>query len=426
MTTGGAIRDAITLAAVFACLGMPQARAVAQARPDLIGQVHAPTGAAVTGARVSIYTAGVRQGVSPFCPSCYADCAKSAMTDRRGRFRIASLDPQLRFRLLIVAEGYEPTFVRKVDPLLGPVRVALPPRGANWKASSGVVRGRVLGPNGAPVVGATVEPFGRESKWGARFGDLPGVDPLAVTDARGAFALFSKEPGFTLDVQVKARGLATHVYRKVSVGPQIHTFQLSEGASVSGRLMNAGKPLASATVGLVQVDRNIETFVGTSEIGTDSQGRFLFSSITPNTEYYVYGEMASAGHPAASPVERIHVGGNKSDTDAGDLAVAPRHSLSGRIVLLDGKPIPPGIRVLLSRRDAWDSQLVMADTAGHFTAAALPDEMLELYLSVPGYRLAAPTPGLNPTGPQGRRGLVLDPAAAQITLSLEPGDQDKN
>ncbi|MDQ2800157.1 MAG: hypothetical protein M3Y13_10995, partial [Armatimonadota bacterium] len=269
-------------------------------------------------------------------------------------------------------------------------------------------------------------PFGRESKWGARFGDLPGVDPLAITDARGAFALFSKEAGFTLDVQVKARGLATRVYRKVSVGPQIHTFQLSEGASVSGHLMSAGKPLAGATVGMVQVDRNIETFVGTSEIGTDGQGRFLFSNITPNTDYYVYGEMASASHPAASPVERIHVGGNRSDTDAGDLTAAPRHSLTGRIVLLDGKPIPPGIRVLLSRRDAWDSQLVMADAMGRFRADDLPDEMLELYVSVPGYRLAAPTPGLNPTGPQGRRGLVLDPAAAQITLSLEPGDPYKN
>jgi len=415
MTARKAIRAAIALAAVCASLGMPQARAAAQPRPDLTGQVQAPTGAAIAGARVAIYTASVRKGVSPFCPSCYADCAKSALTDRKGRFRIASLDPQLRFRLLVVAEGYEPTFARKVDPLTGPVHLTLSPRSANWKASSGVVRGRVLGPNGAPVVGATIEPFGRESKWGARFGDLPGVDPLAVTDAHGAFALCSK-----------ARGLATRVYRKVSVGPQIHTFQLSEGASVAGRLTDAGKPVTGATVGLVQVDRNIETFVGTSEIGTDSQGRFLFSNITPNTDYYVYGEMANGVHPAASPIERIHVGRDASETIAGDLAAAPRHSLTGRIVLLDGKRVPPGIRVLLSRRDAWDSQLVMADPEGRFTAADLPDEMLELYVSVPGYRLAAPTPGLNPAGPQGRRGIALDPAAAQITLSLEPGDPYKN
>jgi hypothetical protein len=58
-----------------------------------------------------IYTAAVRVGISPYCPSCYADCAKSAKTDDAGAFVIRSLDPELIFQVLVVREGYKPGFL---------------------------------------------------------------------------------------------------------------------------------------------------------------------------------------------------------------------------------------------------------------------------------------------------------------------------
>ena len=65
-------------------------------RPDLVGRVlSAHTGEPLAGAHVYIYTAAVRKGTSPFCPSCYVDCGKSATTDAEGRFAIESLDPDL-------------------------------------------------------------------------------------------------------------------------------------------------------------------------------------------------------------------------------------------------------------------------------------------------------------------------------------------
>src|SRR5947208_7790262 len=74
------------------------------AKPDLRGTVTRADGAPLPGARVVLYTAAVKTGTSPMCPSCYADCAKHADSAADGAFRIESLDPQLRFRVLVVAE----------------------------------------------------------------------------------------------------------------------------------------------------------------------------------------------------------------------------------------------------------------------------------------------------------------------------------
>jgi len=81
-------------------VGLPAA-APQTARPNLTGSVHAKNGDALA-ATVFIATAGPKVGTSPFCPSCYADCQKSAKTDAAGKFEIQSLDPQLRFQVLAV------------------------------------------------------------------------------------------------------------------------------------------------------------------------------------------------------------------------------------------------------------------------------------------------------------------------------------
>jgi len=85
----------------------------ASGRPDLEGRVITKGGEPVAGAHVLIRTAAVRQGTSPLCPSCYADCKKSGQTDKQGRFRISSLDPELLFNVLVVADGFQPTFAKK-------------------------------------------------------------------------------------------------------------------------------------------------------------------------------------------------------------------------------------------------------------------------------------------------------------------------
>lgn len=130
--------------------------ATASERPDMEGRIIANGGGPVAGAHVMISTASVRQGTSPLCPSCYADCRKSAQTDKQGRFRIASLDPELLFNVLVVADGFQPTFTSKSDPTKGPIEVALVPFDVEKLDPRFILRGVVLGPDGQPLAGAKV------------------------------------------------------------------------------------------------------------------------------------------------------------------------------------------------------------------------------------------------------------------------------
>ena len=125
--------------------------------PTLSGKVSDRDGEPVAGATVMIWTAGVKHGYSTYCPGCYADCGKRAVTDAAGAFAIAHVDPELRFRLLVVREGYAPTFINKVDPFDGPTTVNLARRPSPDDPSR-VVRGRVVDPRGEPLAGAVVEP----------------------------------------------------------------------------------------------------------------------------------------------------------------------------------------------------------------------------------------------------------------------------
>jgi protocatechuate 3,4-dioxygenase beta subunit len=151
-------------------------------------------GRPLAGATVYVYTAGPRQGSSPFCPSCYADCGKRRVTDARGRFRIPAVDPGLVFRLLAVRDGYEPAFLAAADPRQGESVLKLRPTDRSPDPER-LITGRIVDPSGAPVVGATVEPVGYRTFDGGEFGTTPGLDPLAISDQRGEFRFRVPEAG---------------------------------------------------------------------------------------------------------------------------------------------------------------------------------------------------------------------------------------
>jgi hypothetical protein len=155
----------------------------AAARPDLEDRVIAKGGGPVAGAHVLISTASVRQGTSPLCPSCYADCRTSAQTDKQGRFRITALDPELIFNVLVVADGFQPTFANKTDPIKGPLEVALTPFDPEKLDPKRVLRGGVVGTDDQPLAGAKVWDQGFSTD--AFSGFAPDIfDPVAVTNLR--------------------------------------------------------------------------------------------------------------------------------------------------------------------------------------------------------------------------------------------------
>ena len=109
-----------------------------------------------------------------------------------------------------------------------------------------------------------------------------------MTDAKGEFRLGVPEPGLALYVQVSAKYLARRNFAKLPVG-QAHDLTVVAGVTVTGRLTKDGKPLPGAAVGLVQADRNTETFVGEYQAATDVKGVFRIPNVPPEDAFVLYG-----------------------------------------------------------------------------------------------------------------------------------------
>lgn len=407
--------------AVLSLLCAAAPAAAAEQQPDLTGKVSTADGKPLAGATAYVYTAGVKTGTSPFCPSCYADCGKTATSGADGSFRIPSLSPELRFNLLFVAEGYKPAFVNKVDPAVGPIEARLQPVSAAALDPSRVLKGRVLGPDGKPVVGASVEPFGCKTEARRWWGSMPGVDPLSITNARGEFLITSREPFLGLDVKVFARGLGPRVFNLLSPGAAGHELKLGTGATVTGRLTKDGKPLAGVNVGMVQKDRGTENFTGHLTIGTDADGRFMFSNVAPPGEWVVYGKMEDLAAQGSVAAEVVEVGPDDTTSDAGEFTVGPAHTVSGRVVLSDGKPVPPRTRLILSRDRAWDSQSVILDEQGRFTLRGVPPELVSISVRVHGYRISPKNRSVNLPNLSGFLEGLVDGDIPNLQILLEPG-----
>ena len=357
---------------------------------NLAGKVVDTAQKPIPQATVFIYTAKPRIGLGILCPSCYVDCGKKATTDAEGKFLISNLDPELLFRVLVVAEGFRPQFAKDVDPLQGSVDMTLESMPADLSGRA-VLRGRVLDAGGKPVVGAIVSPAGCERadrRWG---GQMPGVDPASVTNLRGEFLITGNQGDLGYDLEVEARGFTKRLVGLLPTGEKRHEIQLTVGATVQGRILNDGKPMPGIAVGLVQGNRGVGQFVGASRIAANSSGKYIFVNVHPHDDYFVYTTMSDAARLGGILLpQRISVGADGTTKDVGDLSLTPAvHRISGRAVITDGNAIPRGIRLLLSREEAWDSENALVAADGSFSFAGVPEEAVTLSARIPGYRLAS-------------------------------------
>ncbi|HSZ58045.1 MAG TPA: hypothetical protein VK797_20445 [Tepidisphaeraceae bacterium] len=390
------------------------------ARPDLNGHITTNDARPISGATAYVDTAGVKSGTSPFCPSCYPDCGKLAVSNAAGDFTIPSLNPELKFRLVFVADGYKPASLTNVDPAAGiPIAISLDRIPAQSDPTQ-TLRGRVVGPDGKPVPRAIVTPEGCQTADKRWWGSMPGVDPMAVTNDRGEFILTSDHPAIAFDVKVEARALATQRFALLPLGQPSHDLQLHEGATVIGRLMLDGKPLAGVNVGLVQADRGVEVFTGPRKLATDADGRFTFVNIAPHGQWIVYGAMEDLLTRGSIKAQTLRVGEDGTTTDAGDLSTGPAHTLRGRVLLSDGHAIPMGTRLILDRETAWDSQTVILDKAGQFTFTGLPPESISLALMMRGYRFSMANHSLDRLNLTCLIG-AIDGDIDDLTILMEPG-----
>jgi hypothetical protein len=362
----------------------------AAAANEVSGHVRNLQGEPVSGATVFISTAGPRDGVAIFCPSCYLDCGKKATTDAEGRFTIADVDPSLVFHLVATADGYRAGATKKrVDPANDQAYIELETLPADLPPER-VLRGRVVDADGKPVVGAEVRPFGARTGNRRWWGGVEIADAVAITNREGRFIITSREPADAFDLELRSPRHAAKNAALVPTGAKEAELQVETGVIVRGRVLSDGKPVPGASVGLAQCDRSSETFLGEMKIGTDVDGKFQFTFVPPNDDFYIYTTMTSMKGGGAMPLKRLTVGKSNSLIDLGDVSAAPAYPLAGRIVLTDSRPLPGKIQTLLSREGAWDSQQLMVEGDGRFRFENVPgDEPVTIHARVPGYQLAS-------------------------------------
>jgi hypothetical protein len=308
-----------------------------------------------------------------------------------------------------------------VDPKAEPVTFTLKPNDLATRDPALVLRGRVLDEDGDPIPHAVVEPYGFMKGKSGQYGGLTGFDPLALTDEKGEFRLGVPEKGLAVHVRVSAPKKARRNFKGLAAGPTGHALTLPDGASVTGRLVKGGKPLAGVAVGLAQASRNVETFVGAFQAATDGDGVFLIPNVPADDRFALYGLMDSLKAHGAVAVRPVKTGRSREVVDVGDVAVGPGHELTGRVVLSDGKPVPAGTRVLLAREEAWDTQQAVAGEDGTFAFAGLPAERYTLSASVKGYRPSAENAGRDLLNPRQLSGVVRENVHG-LRLLYEPGE----
>jgi hypothetical protein len=371
-------------------------------RATLTGKVTDSSGKPIEDATVMIYHAGVKKGFSTFCPSCYSDCGNRAATDAAGSFTIPKLDPDLRFELLVVRDGYAPTFVRKVDPSEGPAETAVLAPLAPVDDPNRVALGRVVNANGRPLRDAIVFSKGvntiMQGEPASMYGNVKGLEPVAVTNPNGEFELAYTKKASGILVKVEARGMAPKVIA-IPTGGQRQTITVSDGAVIRGRLVDHGKPVAGTEIGLFpQVSGafggNLKIFGDPYEevrIGTQEDGSFVIPNVPTPVNWYVYGKMESIAALGATPPIECATKRDLEEVNVGDIQIQPGHHVRGKVNLSDGASISDGMRITINASKGFDSQTVMIGRDGSFEFASLAPGDYQIFTSVRGYDIPGDT-----------------------------------
>jgi hypothetical protein len=369
-------------------------------RVTLTGKVTDSSGKPLEDATVMIYRADVKKGYSTFCPICYVDCGKRAVTDAEGSFTIPKLDPDLRFELLVVHDGYRTKFVAKVDPSLGLAETAALVLRAPVDDPSRVVLGRVVDSNGRPLGDAVVVPREVATILEGRgpglmlYNDLQALKQVAVTNAKGEFELALRPRTSGVLVEVEAPGMAPKVIA-IPTGAERKTITVSDSAVIRGRLMDHGKPMAGAEVGLsprhkggfgqdlkINGDPYREIRISTQE-----DGSFVIPNVPAPVDWYIYGKMESIAALGATPLVECATKRDKGEVDVGDIQIQPGHYLRDKITLSDGAAMAEGMWVTIGAARGFDSETVLIGRDGGFEFTGLATGEYVIFTSVSGYEM---------------------------------------
>ncbi len=278
--------------------------------------------------------------------------------------------------------------------------------------ASQVVRGLVVDLHGRPLRDAVIEqegvgtigPNGKGHSFG---GARNWIDEMAVTNEKGEFEIAYSKPAYEMILQVSARGMAPKLFTEPT-GADRKTMALGDGATVHGRLVFNGKPVANAELGLITHERRSGTKYSEVLIGTKADGTFTITNVPAGRIWMLYPKMESlASRGIGGFAVPLETNDDRQDIDVGDIQLTPAHTLKGRIVLSDGKTIPPGMRVNIGADQAWDNQMAEIAADGSFEFHGLPTGVYGVHPSVKGYRAGSDGFGIEALVNRDITGLVI-------------------
>lgn len=386
----------------------------------LTGKVVDSLGQPLSNATVMVYHAGVKTGYSTLCPSCYADCGKRSRTDAAGSYTFTKLNSDLWFELLVVRDGYSPASVKANHSSYGMAPTAILSPRTPITDPARVAKGRVIDGVGNAVPDAVVNSVGVENDKGSMIGTIEGLDPLAVTNDKGEFQIVYAEPAKRMLLSVEARTLAPK-FAVLATGQDRQTIELARGATIRGRLMESGKPVGNAEIGLIAQARGgfgpHLTMVGNPyselRVGTQEDGSFALTNVPVQTNWYVYAKMESVASRGATQPKVCATTRPEEIANVGDIQLRPGYRLEGKVLLSDGKSVPEGMRVIISSQRVLDSQTALLDKGGHFTFFSLPEGKYSISPAVRGYSFPEGHDGVETTVERNVNDFV-------ITLDPEP------
>ena len=279
--------------------------------------------------------------------------------------RLTALALALGLTVHAAALAADPKQAEAAKPAPSQAAVAKP-------APSVTLTGKVTGPDGKPIAGASVlampmPPRGVSSMRGPRV-EVPKAF-AAKSDATGSFKLEGLASG-PFAVRVASAGLAPTVVTDIPAGAALNV-RLKPGVSVAGRVLDltTQRPITGATVtGLEKDDARFgKEAAHTTRTGDD--GTFLLIDCAPGVVVVEAIAPAKARARLDRVVAKALAPGEERNPDAHTLYLQPGGRIAGRVVGPDGKPLPDAIVVAMPSdgslfamvRDARNAQRTDAD-----------------------------------------------------------------
>lgn len=323
------------------------------------------TGKPVPGVQVYFYSSDNQRG----------QWGKAATTNDQGIYTVYVKPGELRVRLIRAPDGYaQPRFDREPDP----VKVTGDMTWADIQLEpTAVIEGIVVDEAGKPVSGCELRPFVQE--------DFT-YNPI-LSDANGKFVIKKGKANQPLPIRVRNK-------TAVSDGPvMVVAAELKEPVrivisekkafTVRGRLVDAGKPVASAPVHLKTMWLHGGGGIGfqLESASTDSEGRFEFRALWAGDQYQVLIEATGFEKYETSQVTatagKMH--------DFGEIALSSaRGTVEGTVVDSAGKPL--SAVTVFNAGDAPKTVVASSDAQGKFRLEGLRAGSVWVFARQPGYR----------------------------------------